>query len=215
MGFSTGTRSVFALVLAVGALGLATTAKADVSAGDPARGQKVAYTCLGCHGIPDYRNAYPNYHVPKLGGQHAGYMVAALTGYRAGARPHPTMRGQATSVSEQDIRDVAAYFSSATPVASSGKGATGTAPAAAATCAACHGPDGVGITADFPTLAGQHADYIEQALKAYRSGKRQNAVMNPMAAALKDDEIHALALYFSQQTPSLWVPLPPKTASTR
>jgi len=212
MGFITVTRSVF--VLAVCALGLFTAARADAPAGDAVRGQKVAYTCLGCHGIPDYRNAYPNYRVPKLGGQHAGYMVSALTEYRAGARPHPTMRGQASSVSEQDIRDVAAYFSTATPVASSGKG-TGTPPAAAATCAACHGPDGVGITGDFPTLAGQHADYIEQALKAYRSGKRQNAVMNPMAAALKDEEIHALALYFSQQSPSLWVPLPPTTAAAR
>jgi cytochrome c553 len=210
MGFITVTRSVF--VLAVCALGLSTAVRADAPAGDPARGQKVAYTCLGCHGIPDYRNAYPNYRVPKLGGQHAGYMVSALTEYRAGARPHPTMRGQASSVSEQDIRDVAAYFSTATPVASSGK-ATGTPPAAAATCAACHGPDGVGITGDFPTLAGQHADYIEQALKAYRSGKRQNAVMNPMAAALKDEDIHALAMYFSQQSPSLWVPLPPTTAA--
>jgi len=214
MGFSTRTRSALALALTFGALGLSAAVQADAPAGDPARGQKVAYTCLGCHGIPDYRNAYPNYHVPKLGGQHVGYLVSALTEYRAGARLHPTMRGQASSVSEQDIRDVAAYFSSATPVASSGK-ATGTAPAAAATCAACHGPDGVGITADFPTLAGQHADYIEQALKAYRSGKRQNAVMNPMAAALKDEDIHALALYFSQQSPSLWVPLPPTTASAR
>ena len=210
MGLITVTRSVFALAFC--ALGLSTAVQADTPAGDPGRGQKVAYTCLGCHGIPDYRNAYPNYRVPKLGGQHAGYLVSALTEYRAGARPHPTMRGQASSVSEQDIRDVAAYFSTATPVVSSGKG-TGTPPAAAATCAACHGPDGVGITGDFPTLAGQHADYIEQALKAYRSGKRQNAVMNPMAAALKDEDIHALALYFSQQSPALWVPLPPTTAA--
>ncbi len=189
-------------------------ARADAPAGDPARGARIAYTCLGCHGIPDYRNAYPNYHVPKIGGQHYGYLVAALGEYRSGARPHPTMRGQASSVSEQDARDVAAYFSSSKPVLSAGKPA-GTAPAAAATCVACHGPDGVGILPDYPTLAGQHSDYIEQALKAYRGGKRQNAIMNGMAASLKDEDIRALAEYFSRQSPSLWVPLPPTRVAAR
>jgi len=127
--------------------------------------------------------------------------------YRAGARPHPTMKGQASSLSEQEARDLAAYFSTANPVKSGGK-ATGTPPAAAATCVACHGADGVGITADYPTLAGQQPDYIEQALAAYRKGTRQNAVMNGMAAQLKDEDIRELAEYFSQQSPSLWVPLP-------
>jgi cytochrome c553 len=205
---------MFAVALALGALGLAAGARADAPAGDAARGARVAYTCLGCHGIPDYRNAYPNYHVPKLGGQHAGYMTAALGEYRAGARPHPTMRGQAGSISEQDVRDVAAYFATATPVTSSGKG-VGTPPAAATTCVACHGPDGVGILPEYPTLAGQHADYLEQALKAYRGGKRQNAIMNGMAAALKDEDIRQLAEYFSKQAPSLWVPLPPTAVAAR
>jgi cytochrome c553 len=214
MGQSTGLRSTFALALVAGALGLAAGARADGPAGDAARGARVAYTCLGCHGIPDYRNAYPNYHVPKLGGQHAGYMVAALTEYRGGARPHPTMRGQAASASEQDLRDAAAYFATGTPVASSGKG-SGTPPAAGATCVACHGADGVGILPDYPTLAGQHADYIEQALRAYRGGKRQHAVMNGMAASLKDEDIRALARYFSQQSPALWVPLPQTAAAAR
>ena len=206
MGSSTGRFSMLAASLLLSALGLA---RAEVPAGDAAHGGKIAYTCLGCHGIADYRNAYPNYHVPKLGGQHYPYLVAALGEYRAGARPHPTMRGQAASVSEQDARDVAAYFSTPTPVASTGK-AVGTAPAAAQTCVACHGPDGVGILPDYPTLAGQHADYIEQALKAYRKGARQNAVMNGMAAALKDEDIHALAEYFAQQLPSLRVPPLPR-----
>ena len=188
-------------------------ALADTPAGDAAHGAKIAYTCLGCHGIADYRNAYPNYHVPKIGGQHYSYLVAALGEYRAGARQHPTMRGQASSVSEQDMRDAAAYFSTQKPVTSAGKPA-GTLPAAAQTCVACHGPDGVGILPEYPTLAGQHVDYIEQALKAYRGGKRQNAIMNGMAASLKDEDIHALAEYFSQQSPSLWVPLPPHSTAT-
>lgn len=204
------TFSVFAAVLALAGLGAyAAAARADdAPAGDAARGAKLGYTCYGCHGIPDYRNAYPTYHVPKIGGQHYGYLVAALGEYRAGARPHPTMKGQASSLSEQDARDLAAFFSTANPVKSGGK-AAGTPPAAAMTCVACHGTDGVGITPDYPTLAGQHEDYIEQALRAYRKGTRQNAVMNGMAAQLKDEDIRALAAYFSQQSPPLWVPLPP------
>jgi cytochrome c553 len=118
MGQSKGIRSIWAAALLAGGLALAVGARADAPAGDAARGAKVAYTCLGCHGIPDYRNAYPNYRVPKLGGQHAAYLAAALGEYRAGARPHPTMRGQAGSISEQDVRDVAAYFATPTPVAS-------------------------------------------------------------------------------------------------
>jgi len=178
--------------------------------GDVAHGAKLGYTCFGCHGIPDYRNAYPGYHVPKLGGQHYAYLVAALGEYRSGARPHPTMKGQAASLTEQDARDLAAYFAGANPVKSAGH-ATGTPPAAAMTCIACHGSDGVGLTPDYPTLAGQHADYIEQALKAYRRGARQNPVMNPMAATLKDEDIRALAEYFAQQSPPLWVPRPPSS----
>jgi cytochrome c553 len=214
MGQSKGIRSIWAAALLAGGLALAVGARADAPAGDAARGAKVAYTCLGCHGIPDYRNAYPNYRVPKLGGQHAAYLAAALGEYRAGARPHPTMRGQAGSISEQDVRDVAAYFATPTPVASSGKG-VGTPPAAATTCVACHGPDGVGILPDYPTLAGQHADYLEQALKAYRGGKRQNPIMNGMAASLKDEDIRELAAYFAKQGPSLWVPLPGSAVAAR
>ena len=190
-----------ALVFGVPALG---DGAAAVS-GDAAHGAKVAYTCLGCHGIADYRNAAPNYHVPKIGGQHEAYLVSALAEYRAGARPHPTMKAQAGSMTAQEARDLAAYLATATPVASSGH-ATGALPAAATTCSACHGADGVGITADYPTLAGQHADYIEQALKAYRKGGRQNAIMNGMAAALTDADIHAIAAYYAGQTPSLWIP---------
>jgi cytochrome c553 len=184
------------------------TVRADDAAGDAARGAKRAYTCFGCHGITDYRNAYPAYRVPKIGGQHEAYLVSALSEYRSGARPHPTMRSQAGSMTEQDSRDIAAYFATSTPAASAGA-PKGTAPAAATTCVACHGPDGVGITPDYPTLAGQHADYIEQALKAYRKGTRQNAIMNGMAAALTDADIHALAQYFSQQSPGLWTPKAP------
>jgi cytochrome c553 len=211
MGSIRRTFSVVAAALALAALGgFAGAARADdAPAGDAARGAKLGYTCYGCHGIPDYRNAYPNYHVPKIGGQRYAYLVAALGEYRAGARPHPTMKGQASSLSEQDARDLAAFFAG-NNAAVPGAKATGTPPAAAATCVACHGADGVGITPDYPTLAGQHADYIEQALTAYRKGARQNAVMNGMAAQLKDEDIRALAEYFAEQASPLWVPLAPR-----
>ncbi len=195
-------------VLAVAGLGAAATGAEDVPTGDAARGARIGYTCLGCHGIPDYRNAYPGYHVPKLGGQHYAYLVAALGEYRAGARPHPTMKGQTTSLTEQGLRDLAAYFATSEPVRS-GAAANESAPKAAEACAACHGSDGVGLLPEFPTLSGQHADYIEQALRAYRSGARQHPVMNAMAAPLKDADIDALADYFAAQSPSLrTAPLP-------
>jgi cytochrome c553 len=80
--------------------------------GDAARGKELAYTCQGCHGVTGYKNAYPNYHVPKIGGQSPQYLINALTEYQKGARKHPTMQAQAASFSAQDIADIAAYISS-------------------------------------------------------------------------------------------------------
>lgn len=88
-------------------LALAATTQA---AGDPQAGRDKAATCMGCHGVPSYMNAYPTYHVPRLGGQHAQYIEAALTAYRDGTRKHSTMQAQAASLSDQDIADIAAYF---------------------------------------------------------------------------------------------------------
>ncbi|MGF1615218.1 MAG: c-type cytochrome [Gammaproteobacteria bacterium] len=85
-------------------------ALADPLAGDAAAGKIKAQSCLGCHGIPGYFNAYPSYRVPKVGGQHPEYVVAALKAYKAGERPHATMRAQASSLTEQDMADIAAYF---------------------------------------------------------------------------------------------------------
>ena len=80
------------------------------AAGDAELGREKSYTCTGCHGIPAYNNTYPTYHVPKLGGQNFDYIVSALKAYRAGERPHATMRAQAASLSDQDIEDIASYF---------------------------------------------------------------------------------------------------------
>lgn len=88
---------------------LATTVAAQ-AAGDPVAGADKAMTCLGCHGVDGYRNAYPSFRVPKLGGQHPEYLVSALKAYRDGTRNHPTMQAQARTLSEQDMQDIAAYF---------------------------------------------------------------------------------------------------------
>lgn len=82
------------------------------SAGDdPGRGQVMAQTCLGCHGIEGYRNAYPSYRVPRIGGQSEAYLVAALKAYRSGERAHPTMQAQSATLSDEEIADLAAFFS--------------------------------------------------------------------------------------------------------
>ena len=70
-------------------------------------------TCLGCHAIPGYKNAYPTYHVPKVGGQNEAYIISALIAYRDGQRDHDTMHGNAQGLSDQDIADIAAFFASA------------------------------------------------------------------------------------------------------
>jgi cytochrome c553 len=87
-------------------------APAAPTAGDATRGKGLTYTCRGCHGLTGYKNAYPSYHVPKIGGQSETYLRNALGEYRTGKRKHPTMQAQAESFSEQDIVDIAAYLSS-------------------------------------------------------------------------------------------------------
>lgn len=84
------------------------------AAGDAVQGKVKAITCMGCHGIPGYHNAYPNYPVPRVGGQHPEYIVIALKAYKSGQRGHKTMQAQAASLSEQDMQDIAAYFAAAT-----------------------------------------------------------------------------------------------------
>ena len=90
----------------------AAPAEAAAVTGDATRGKGLTYTCRGCHGIEGYKNAYPSYHVPKLGGQSEVYLRNALLEYRGGKRKHPTMQAQAESFSEQDIADIAAYLAS-------------------------------------------------------------------------------------------------------
>jgi len=89
---------------------LAMTAAGNISAADIKLGEQLAYTCTGCHGIAEYKNAYPHYHVPKIAGQNYEYLVAALKGYKDGSRAHPTMRAQASSFSDADIEHLSRYL---------------------------------------------------------------------------------------------------------
>jgi cytochrome c553 len=207
-GRATHVRAVSIAVLAAGALTLSGAPKAlpaapaaAPQAADPQHGKAVSYTCLGCHGIEGYKNAYPMYSVPELRGQSPEYLVIALHGYRDGDRAHITMHSQTESLSEQDMTDVAAYLAGK-PLVSSGK-AEGTVPQAAQLCVSCHGQDGVAIAPIYPSLAGQHEDYIVRALDEYRHGGRKNPVMKGFAANLKDEDIAQIAAYFSKLTPSL------------
>jgi cytochrome c553 len=106
-------RYVLLTLSAATALLLSASAWAE---GDPARGRARAQMCAGCHGIADYRTAYPEvYPVPKIGGQQAGYIVKSLQDYKTGARKHPTMRGIAATLSDQDMADLAAYYAGDAP----------------------------------------------------------------------------------------------------
>ncbi|HJS91030.1 MAG TPA: c-type cytochrome [Steroidobacteraceae bacterium] len=194
------------LGLSFGLLGslLAATALAQQPAlkGDPQRGAALASTCLGCHGIEGYRNAYPDYAVPRLAGQHADYLAAALGEYKSDARQYPTMHLQALSLSDQDIVDVASYLASK-PLVATSSAAPAQIPQPAVVCASCHGRDGIGVTPAYPSLAGQHASYIERAIAEYQTGYRKNPIMNGMAASLKPADIRVIAQYFSSLKPGL------------
>ena len=169
--------------------------------GDAHRGRELSYTCLGCHGIDGYRNAYPDYSVPKLEGQNPEYLSSALHDYRKGDRSHLTMHSQASELSDQDIADIAVFFAGK-PLTGSGK-AQGTVPKSAMVCVSCHGQDGVAIAPMYPSLAGQHQDYLVRALEEYQNGGRKNPVMKGMVASLKPADIAEIAAYFSALTPAL------------
>ena len=169
--------------------------------GDPHRGKELSYTCLGCHGIDGYRNAYPDYSVPKLEGQNSEYLASALHDYRKGDRSHITMHSQASELSDQDIADIAVFFAGKA-LTSTGK-PQGTVPKAAMLCTSCHGQDGVAVTPMYPSLAGQHEDYLVRALQEYQNGGRKNPIMKSLAAPLKPTEIAEIAAYFSALTPAL------------
>ncbi len=172
--------------------------------GNAARGRTLAATCSGCHGVPGYKNAYPSYNVPKLGGQNRDYITIALQDYRRKSRGYPTMQAQAAALSDQDIADIAAYFASVKGVPHTGISDASEAEIAAGqkkitACAACHGKDGHSTAGKYPNLAGQHASYLRQVMLEYKSGDRKDIIMGPMVSTLSEQDMRDIAAYFAAQ----------------
>ena len=196
--------TLFALAVAsVTALSHAQEAKGDVEAGK----QKIAM-CIGCHGIPGYQASFPEVHkVPMISGQSGKYIAAALVAYQKGDRKHPTMRGIAETLSEQDIADVSAYYEQhgkAVELAAKPKREPSVQVAALlqkGACVSCHGDNfAKPIDPSYPKIAGQHADYLFVALKSYKVEKnnnlgRSNAIMGGIAKQFTNAELKALANY--------------------
>jgi len=185
------------------------TAFAQEAKGDAQKGEGKIALCIGCHGIIGYQASFPEIHkVPKISGQGAKYIASALNAYKKGERKHPTMRGIADSLSDQDIADVAAYYEASGVVAGAaapGKAADGSAKAvelvAKGGCASCHGDSfSKPIDPSYPKIAGQHSDYLFVALKAYKvEGNPQigrgNAIMGGMVKQFSNAELKELANY--------------------
>ncbi len=199
-------KTLLTLIALSGPLAISQVASA---AGDPARGENLAQTCNGCHAGEGYRNPGPVYHIPMIGGQHADYIVSALKAYKSKERSHGTMQAQASNLSDQDMADIGAYFASMSgnsrpSLVNKQKAAKGKEKSVQ--CASCHGANGDGDQATFPKLAGQYESYIVQALKDYRSGERDNAIMKGFSAGLSIGDIEALAAWFSSQDGGLSAP---------
>jgi cytochrome c553 len=178
------------------------------AAGDREDGKKKFYTCVGCHGIEGYANSYPSYQVPRIGGQHAEYVVSALKTYQAGERPHASMQGNAISLSNEDLEDIAAYVSAfrAINVKLPIHGDVVAGKAKAQACAGCHGEDGNSpVGSGFPRLAGQYESYIVKTLQDYKAGKRKNPMMSGIAASLSAEDMENVAAYYASQQKGLIV----------
>lgn len=167
--------------------------------GNAERGRELGFTCLGCHGIAGYRNAYPSYRVPKLAGQKGAYIETALKAYRAGTRPHPTMQAQAGSLSNTDITDLVAWITAGETVTDDVAAETPGLPEVAGTCVSCHGSAGKDVAPAPPVLSGQHASYLEHALGQYREAVRGQNVMNAFAAGLAPADMKRIAAFYASR----------------
>ncbi|HSV53739.1 MAG TPA: c-type cytochrome [Burkholderiaceae bacterium] len=202
--------TMFALAVASVTGLYAPAAHAQEVKGDAKAGEKKIAMCIGCHGIKGYQASFPEiYKVPMISGQGAKYIVAALSAYRQGDRKHPTMRSIADSMSDQDMADVAAYYAAdggAAPAAT-GKSVEASSKAAElvkkGACVSCHGESfNKPIDPAYPKIAGQHADYLFVALKAYKTENnpnvgRANGVMAGVARQFSNAELKELSKYVS------------------
>ena len=186
-------------------------APGSVQAGSAPAGERKAAMCIGCHGIAGYQSSFPEiYKVPMIAGQNAKYLASSLAAYKKGDRKHPTMHAVATSLSEQDMADLAAYYeqlgkagepNEAKPVPTPSTEVAGLLKKG--NCASCHGDNfSKPIDASYPKLAGQHSDYLYSALRAYQVDKnpqigRNNAIMMGMARPYTLAEAKQLASYIA------------------
>ena len=200
---------VFALtVSAASSLTYAQDVKGDANAG----ATKIAM-CVGCHGIAGYQSSFPEvYKVPKISGQSEKYISNVLSAYKKGERKHPTMRGIATSLTDQDMADISAYYANHGKVEGAVLPAKATEPnakvaplLAKGACASCHGENfAKPIDPSYPKIAGQHADYLFVALKSYKvegnaTWGRNNGVMGGIAKQYSQAELKELANYMAAQ----------------
>jgi cytochrome c553 len=165
--------------------------------GDRAAGQTAAAACSGCHG-EDGNSANPD--TPSLAGQDAQYLANAIKSYKDGARDHAMMRATVVSLSNADIDNLSAFYSSQEPKARAVRKPL-TAAAWAQRCDRCHGVDGNSIDLRFPALAGQREDYLAKALRKYQSGARTSPMMHAMSDVLRETEISNIAAYYARKQP--------------
>ena len=185
---------------------LAAAAPAPVSKPDLARGQQLASTvCAACHGADGVSNAPAN---PHLAGQGGDYIAAQLAAFKSGARPNPVMQGMAAGLTPEDMKAVGAYYQAQKPVQGMSRDKAladrgqriwrgGIKSTGVPACAGCHGAAGAGIPAQYPRLAGQHADLSLAWLKAYATGSRPHSVMGPVAAKLSENDMKAVSEYIA------------------
>ncbi|MBA4176998.1 MAG: cytochrome c4 [Leptothrix sp. (in: Bacteria)] len=173
---------------------------------DPAKGQQLAATCVACHPADNNRGAAAN---PILQGQHADYLVKQLTEFKNGKRKSGIMSVMVAPLSETDMKHIAAFYVARPALAGAATNKDtvtlgesiyrgGIMAKAVPACAGCHSPNGAGIPAQYPRLGGQHVEYTEAQLLAFRSGARGNsAQMTAIAAKMSDAEIKAVADYMA------------------
>jgi cytochrome c553 len=184
-------------------LGLTGTVQAG---GDAAVGKEKSAMCGACHGA-DGNSAVPTF--PSLAGQAEGYLTKQIKDFKSGARKDPVMSGQAAAIDDADIPNLAAYFSSqkrnpntVTDADLAARGQKlylgGNMATGVPACSACHGPTGNGNpAAGFPSLSAQHAAYVTTQLQRFKSGERENQMMNGTVARMSDDEMKAVAEYIT------------------
>lgn len=195
------------LILLLATLTSNSTTYAQDIKGDATAGTKKNALCIGCHGIKGYHIGFPQVHkVPKISGQSAGYILAALHAYKDGSRKHPSMRSIASSLNDQDMADLAAYYEADGPAvtlpASVSQGSDKAAELLAkGACTSCHGANlSKPIAPDYPRIAGQHSDYLYVALRSYKNNDkpmigRAHPIMGGITQAFSNAELKVLADY--------------------